>query len=163
MNGYNNNGESDEEEMLGLLSNTDHNSTVPKRKKSKRKKKKEAMKPLEVMHSSTARRLSDEKPSKFACQMGVAMTFLSVLIGVWIWSGQQVDENTSIQRWNGLKLRDIKDWCLDVSIAVQKISDYIYLSNSHSRNHANPSAFPSLVSLVEIARLRLRQPNRSTA
>ena len=110
--------EDDDQEMVRLISKSDHVVQCKNPQKSSKKTrmtKCSDMKPLEVMHSSTRRRFNG-KPSTFACRTGATIVSLSVAIGLWIWSGRKVNENTSILRWNSLKLRDIHHWCLDVSV-----------------------------------------------
>ena len=126
MNGhhYDDDDEDDDQEMVGLISKSDHDVRCQhpqKKSKKKRKTKCPDMKPLEVMHLSARRRLFNGKPSTFACRIGATIFSLSVAIGLWMWSGRTVNENTSILRWNSLKLRDIRNWCLDVSGVNQTI------------------------------------------
>lgn len=107
--------EDDNQEMMGLLSKSDYvvPCTDPQKKKP-RKKRCADMKPLEVMHMSTRRRFAS-KSSTVACQVGAVIACVSVLAGVWVWSGRTVQKNTSILSWNTLNLGDIKYRCLDVS------------------------------------------------
>ena len=118
MNGYHHDDdEDDDQEMVRLISKSDHVVQCKNPQKSSKKRGKikcPDMKPLEVMHSSARRRFNG-KPSTFACRTGATIVCLSVAIGLWIWSGRKVNENTSILRWNSLKLREIHNWCLDVS------------------------------------------------
>lgn len=121
----------DDVEMVGLLADTDHDVTpgpmipgpmipTPSHKqksilKTKETRRKRGIKPLEVMHSTSKRRLAKSPAAVAACRTGFGMLLLAVAIGLWLWSGRQVDMTTSIQRWHSLKLRDIRHWCLDVS------------------------------------------------
>ena len=122
MNGHYNNDDDEEEdddaEMVGLLSKSEHDNTNDNASKGKKKKKSCRIKPLEVMYSSTRRRFVS-KSSAVACRTGVAMVCLSILIGLWIWSGRKIHDNTGVQRWNNLKLKDIQKWCLDVSFQTK--------------------------------------------
>lgn len=113
------------EETVGLLTSTDDSSAPPRSTNNKEIRMKRAqlqkasrLRPLEVLHSSSHRRLEDQRAAARACQSGFAIFFLSVLIGLWIWSGQQVSQHTSIQRWHNLRLSDIQHWCLDVSVGM---------------------------------------------
>jgi hypothetical protein len=127
------NDEEDDVEMVGLLADTDHDvdmtpgpmiptsSFAASKKKSSIKNKrsrKRGIRPLAVMHSSANRRLLTKSPAVAACRTGFGILSLSVLIGLWIWSGRQVEQNTTIQRWHKLKLSNIRDWCLDVRCVV---------------------------------------------
>jgi len=110
--------EDDDQEMVRLISKSDHVVQCHNPHKASKKKRKTVcpnMKPLEVMHSSARRRLFNAKPSTMACRVGATVMSLSLAIGLWIWSGRNVTENTGILRWNSLKVRDIHYWCLDVS------------------------------------------------
>ncbi len=114
--------EDDNHEMIGLLSQSDNvvPSTDPQKKKP-RKKRCADMKPLEVMHMSARRRFAT-KNSTMACQVGAVVACVSVLAGVWVWSGRTVKKNTSILRWNTLNLGDVQHRCLDVSDLIACMS-----------------------------------------
>lgn len=116
-----------DEEMIGLLSPKNGN----KKKKSPGKIKKKTtlgmMKPLEILHSSQEFRVkldgSDDPSPRNAFHVGLLLAFLSVC-GVIPVATAHPDEfvtTTALVRWHKLKIKDIKQWCLDVSVQVKGI------------------------------------------
>lgn len=54
----------------------------------------------------------------FSCRVGCVMVFISIALGIWMWSTQQVQLYSGMSQnyeWNDIRIDDIKSWCLDKS------------------------------------------------
>jgi hypothetical protein len=111
------------QEMVGLLANSDHPEPCTDIRKTTWKKKKKSnkrlcadMKPLEVMHASVERRFAS-KSSTLACRVGILVFILSIFLGTCVWIRQHYYEshsNMDKETTNYNHPSKIKYWCLDV-------------------------------------------------
>ena len=92
-------------------------------------RKESRLKPLEILHTTTARRIAkamhphDDVPDSCGCRLLYLLVVLGLMWGAYCWSGYEMSSDSVIQAWHQFRLRDIKHWCLDVSMDMPLVGE----------------------------------------
>jgi len=137
-NNYDEEGERDGLLSANNLDEEDRNGTYnsESRKKKIQQRQQQQQQPFSEKWNTASLSYDDDRTS-FSCRVGFVIVLISMALGVWIWSTQQVRfyNNSTSSQWNELRIRDIKSWCLDKSSLRCHESCSNPLAATHRMNH----------------------------
>jgi hypothetical protein len=112
---YESEDEEDKSETAGLLSPPLNQGKSKLQDNLRRLQMKSRLRPLEIIKfAARHKRLRLIDGGALMSNIGAFLFVLSIVCGIWWWSGKEKDAELSVARWHKLKVDDIRHWCLDV-------------------------------------------------
>jgi hypothetical protein len=112
---YESEDEDERSETAGLLSPPSKPGKSKQNHNLRKLQMKSRLRPLEIIKfAARNKRLRSINGGAIMSGIGSFLFVLSMVFGIWWWSGKEKEAEVSVVQWHKLKLDDIRNWCLDV-------------------------------------------------